>query len=431
MPAENKKVITKTICLLLFLNFCFLILAFYVTAPLPYKEWRKGPPIHSFSAYSSGNAEKFFLVATAFFFDLYFFIIFLFNYIIKKRRISLPRWLSSMIMIAMLLLSFLFVEYAVRLYIKNSPWYTQFRPHPLLYWYNRNNLRDFVDSNDAAPKSTNSYGFRYKDEIPIEKPANEYRIFVLGDSSAFGHGVYDTESFSAQLEKKLNEDHGKYRFRVINTACPGHTTYEGLIILKKMILGFTPDMIIVAYNNDPGLEYLEEKRRAFQDPFINNLNIILYHSDYYLLLQRVAADFKLALLSGRRGGYSLALVRRVSLEDYKKNIKEFMLIAKQHNVRLIFIKMPVNLGAFEEFPDLKKFFYDENYRNVLTEICRQGGYTLVDIDTGWSGKDKLSLFQSVNHQGQKSRAHFHPNADGHREISEQVYNAITQDGLIR
>jgi len=325
----------------------------------------------------------------------------------------------------------MFVEYAVRLYIKNSPWYTQFRPHPLLYWYNRINLRDLVDNSDNVPRSTNSCGFRYKEEIPVDKPVNEYRIFVLGDSSAFGHGVYDSESFSAQLEKKLNKDYGKYRFRVINTACPGHTTYQGLIILKKMILGFTPDMIIVAYNNDPGLEYLEEKRRAFQNPFITNLNIILYHSDYYLLLQRVAADFKLALLSRHRGGSCLPLVRRVSLEDYKKNIKKFMLIARQHNIRLVFIKMPVNLHALKESPDLKKFFYDENYRNALTEICRQGGYVLVDVDADWSGKDKLNLFQSVNYQGQKSQAHFHPNANGHREIAEQVYNAITQGGLIR
>jgi len=420
----------KVLAFLTLLNICCFILAFAVNISFPFDEWRKGPPIHSFSAYSSGNAQKIFWVTTACFLDLCFFIIFLFHYILKKKRVSLSNWSYLIITTMIFMGSFLIIEYATRLYIKNSPGYTQFRPHPLLYWYNRGNLRDFVGPSNEIPMSTNSYGFRYKKDIPINKPANEYRIFVFGDSSAFGSDVRDEETFSAQLGKKLNDEYGDYKFRVINTACPGHTTYQGLIILKQMVLKFNPDIIIVAYNNDPGLEYVEEKTRAFRNPFIERLNIILYRSDYYLLFQRVATDFKLFLLTRPKKKYFPSLVCRVSLKDYKENIKEFMRIAKEYNIQILFIKMPVNLHTFEIFPYIKELFYDESYRDALTEICQETNHILVDVDSNWHRKQGQGLFVEFHHEGKVTEAHFHPSPKGHRKIAEQICDVIAKKRLI-
>jgi ABC-type nitrate/sulfonate/bicarbonate transport system substrate-binding protein len=411
----------KLFIFLILLNICFFSLAFAVNLHFPFDEWRKGPPVHNISVYSSGNASKVFWVSTAGLLDLYIFLISLFNRIIKsKKRIFPSRGFCLIAVGAAIFAGSLFtIEYAVRLYIKNSPGYSQFRPHPLLFWYNRPNFK-------KAFISINSSGFRYKEEIPVNKPPGEYRVFVLGDSSAFGDGVSDEETFSVQLEKKLNNKYRGCKFRVINAACPGHTTYQGLILLKQELLKFDPNILIVAYNNDPGLEYSEEKKRSVDNPFMRGLNVILYHSDYYLLFQRVVTDFKLSLLAKFKVKNTPFLVRRVSLEDYKNNLQEFMRISKGSNIRVLFVKMPVNLQAFRDFPFLKELFYDEKYRDTLVDICRNKGYALVDVDSNWPVKNGQGLFEMVEHDGKIGEAHFHPSPKGHLKIAEQLYGWIIQ-----
>ena len=413
----------KLVIFLIGLNMCCFILAFTVNFSFPFDEWRKGPPVHYFSAYSSQNASKTFWVATACLLDLYLVLIFLFSHMVKKKREFASKTACLVIAVTIFAGSFLVVEYATRAYIRNSPGYSRFRPHPLLFWYNR---PDF----SALNLSINSSGFRYGENIPVRKPSGEYRIFVFGDSSAFGDSVGDKETFSYQLEKKLNEEYGGRKFRVINAACPGHTTYQGLILLKQEILKFSPDMLVIAYNNDSGLEYVEEKARSFQSSFIKKLNAVFYRSDYYLLFQRVATNFRLFLSAKINKINAPPLVHRVSIEDYKANIGEFMRISKERGIRDVFVKMPVNLEAFKVFPFLEELFYDESYRNALTEICKRPGYTLVDVDANWPVKSGQGLFEIVEHNGKMGEAHFHPSSKGHQKIAEQLYDTITQNRLI-
>jgi len=422
----NKKYanLVKLFLFLLIVNICLILLAFAIKIPLPFTEWRKGPPMHSYFAYSSDKAPKIFWVATAAFLDIYIFLIFLFYYVVLRKRTVLLKWFYFFFIFAFLGISFSTVEYGVRLFIKHSPWYTQFRPHPFLYWWNRPNLHSFIGPSDDIPKSTNSFGFRYKEDISNEKAKDEYRIFVLGDSSAFGHGVRDEETFAAQLEKMLNNNPNNYKFRVINAACPGHSTYQNLIALRQMILQFYPDMIIVANNDDHALEYIEDKERTYHNSFIQRLNIILYHSDYYLLFQRVISDIKISLLTKLRAVNSPSFVRRVSLEDYKNNLKDFIKIAKENNIQLIFIKMPINMQTLDLFPDLKEMIYDGAYPEALTRLCQDENQILIDINAEWRKKRERGLYEDFYHCNYKTEAPYHPSAEGHLRIAKRIFNII-------
>lgn len=424
MASRKNSVLVKFLFFLVILNICFFLLAFIIKVPLPFVEWRKGPPMHSYVAYSPDKAPKIFWVATAVFLDIYFLIIFLFHYVIIRNRMALRKWFYFSIILMILGVSFFTVEYGARLFIKHSPWYTQFRPHPLLYWWNRPNLRNFIGPSDGVPKSTNSFGFRYKEDIPYEKTVDEYRIFVLGDSSTFGHGVNDEETFAAQLERMLNKYSNNYKFRVINAACPGHTTYQNLIVLKHMVLPFHPDMVIIANNDDHALEYMEEKERAYRNPFIRRLNIVLYRSDYYLLFQRVILDIKIFFLTKLKIISFPSLVRRVSLKDYKNNLKEFIKIAKKNNIQLIFIKMPINMHTLELFPGLKKMIYDEAYPETLSRLCQEEKQILVDVHAQWHKRKEKGLYERFCYNGYKTEAPYHPNTKGHLRIARQIFNVI-------
>ncbi|NER53146.1 MAG: SGNH/GDSL hydrolase family protein [Symploca sp. SIO1A3] len=124
----------------------------------------------------------------------------------------------------------------------------------------------------------NEQGFRDDDPIPLAKPKDEIRIFLLGGSTAFGQGNANNQAtLASKLETRLNEriaqqrrSPEKYRptflpvyrpelvkalalppkikdgqYRVINAAVPGYTSGNELAQLALQILPYSPDAIIV------------------------------------------------------------------------------------------------------------------------------------------------------------------------------------------
>ncbi|MEM9543444.1 MAG: SGNH/GDSL hydrolase family protein [Cyanobacteria bacterium P01_E01_bin.42] len=132
----------------------------------------------------------------------------------------------------------------------------------------------------------NEQGFRDSLPLPLEKPQNEIRIFILGDSTAFGWGIeanaennlnanqqtiaYKLQSrLQARLEQQQRSPE-KYRpnilpvdatgranallrppkirggnYRIINAAVPGYTSGNQLAQLALEILPYQPDAVIL------------------------------------------------------------------------------------------------------------------------------------------------------------------------------------------
>ncbi|MEQ9671924.1 SGNH/GDSL hydrolase family protein [Coleofasciculus sp. G2-EDA-02] len=124
----------------------------------------------------------------------------------------------------------------------------------------------------------NPQGFRDTEPVPLAKPNTEFRIFLLGGSTAFGQwNPSNQATIAAQLEARLNErvaqqqrSPEKYRptdlpfykpdlekalalppkikggqYRVINAAVPGYASGNELAQLALQILPYQPDAIIV------------------------------------------------------------------------------------------------------------------------------------------------------------------------------------------
>ena len=126
----------------------------------------------------------------------------------------------------------------------------------------------------------NEQGFRDDNPVPLEKPKDEIRIFLLGGSTAFGQWSASnqaTATISSKLEARLNErvaqqkrSPEKYQpiplpvykpelekaltlplkiregqYRVINAAVPGYASGNELAQLALQILPYSPDAVIV------------------------------------------------------------------------------------------------------------------------------------------------------------------------------------------
>lgn len=115
-------------------------------------------------------------------------------------------------------------------------------PHPTLFWAPTPNMRRrYMDVNNGF--KTNRYGQRSPNFEP-EKPAHEFRILSLGESTTFGLNVTNDETYSAQLEKLLNRDKSPLKYRVLNCGVPAYTSFQSLLYLKTVGAAFKPDLVL-------------------------------------------------------------------------------------------------------------------------------------------------------------------------------------------
>ena len=95
---------------------------------------------------------------------------------------------------------------------------------------------------------TNSRGLRYQD-IPTEKPANTWRIFVSGDSFTEGVGVDEGKRFTDLLENQFNSSASHIQFINGGLAGTGPLQYGRLFL--KVGLEYNSDALLIClYVND-------------------------------------------------------------------------------------------------------------------------------------------------------------------------------------
>ena len=105
----------------------------------------------------------------------------------------------------------------------------------------------------------NNAGFREPRSISLEKPSDEFRIFLTGGSTAFGlgstgntgqitgsYGIEYRETISHVMERILNSSElipGK-TIRVYNTAVWGHAYQHDLLRYITKLRGYKPDLLV-------------------------------------------------------------------------------------------------------------------------------------------------------------------------------------------
>ncbi len=128
-------------------------------------------------------------------------------------------------------------------YLKGEP---HIAWHPVRAWGNRPDVSvSYGEPEFVTTMTHNSAGYRNR-EVAVDPTPGRDRILVLGDSFAYGVGVENNETFSAQLE--LLDP----KLEVINTGVNGYGTNQELLLLRDEGLTLRPDVVLVAFFwNDP------------------------------------------------------------------------------------------------------------------------------------------------------------------------------------
>jgi len=108
--------------------------------------------------------------------------------------------------------------------------------------------------------ASNSQAHGFKDgEYSTKKAPGVFRIFVLGDSLAFGQGIQVDETFSKVLEEMLNRRSTSTVYEVINSSVPGMNAIQEFCLQKALGADYEPDLYLLALCvNDPELRQPED-----------------------------------------------------------------------------------------------------------------------------------------------------------------------------
>lgn len=98
---------------------------------------------------------------------------------------------------------------------------------------------------DGIRYKINSAGLRDY-EYRLEKPKDVYRIAVIGDSITWGYNQLE-DTYPKALERKLRGNFQDKKFEVINFGIESTGSQNHLELMKKRVLLYSPDLVILGY----------------------------------------------------------------------------------------------------------------------------------------------------------------------------------------
>ena len=130
----------------------------------------------------------------------------------------------------------------------------------------------------------NAEGFRHNTDVPVAKPPNTVRVFLLGGSAAYGaqggfadidnrwNRIYNDQLIDAYLERRLNAELGSRRWEVINAAASGYRIHQQLALIQSVILRYHPDCVILMDGYNDFISLYNSARRGPAAQFDSYLN---------------------------------------------------------------------------------------------------------------------------------------------------------------
>ena len=284
-------------------------------------------------------------------------------------------------------------------------------PDPDLFWrLAANQSRPY--RNDPAGYATNRLGLRCG-EVPAEKDADEFRILSLGESTTYGFGITNRETYSYQLEEILNrESDGSTHYRVINAGLPAYSSFQSLLYLELRGFDLQPDLVLfyheindylptslrMSSNNELGLMLTDAELHASLRGTLGRQ--LTAHSALFRFIRYQMARRKLRLLEDAQATVDpnaiglddisvsrlvdtvqnasvdvneQALPTRVSPEERRANLAKLQTLCRQRGVELVVIH-----------PSYKD---STPHECLLTEFCRDHNVTLFDAQPSLHPKE--------------------------------------------
>src|SRR5262249_15344028 len=207
----------------------------------------------------------------------------------------------------------------------------------------------------------NSYGYRGK-EISLTPDPAHFRIFAIGDSNTLGwlgNGDPNWPQFLGELDQRLE---------VVNAGVYGYSSFQGVRRFEQA-LPFHPDMALISFGCNDAMHVTVSDNEYAHTP------IRQMAWDRSLIRTRVG-QLILSAIDRLPGKKREVLVPRVSLDEYKTNLKSIIALASDEGIQVALLTRAFTGSSPNEW--WWKNFAPE-YNSATVEVGRSTGVLTIDV----------------------------------------------------
>jgi len=261
----------------------------------------------------------------------------------------------------------------------------------------------------------------YSDRKQLPNGAFPSLVFMGCSCTEFGR-------YDKYLSEIINQNFPDSGFTFVNLGVGGWSSYQGLKQLKRDIVPMRPRIITIFYGwNDHWCTFgLEDKKIG--DFNLNYPKIMTALSTNFRLVQLINKSIFAMKFCGKTD------TKRVSLEDFRANLKEMIRVARRNSIIPVFLTAPTSHRKGEEpaylskrwLKDLSKLVpLHESYVQVVRDITHQEGVYLVDLYQQFRKLPREKMEKSFGTDG------IHLTEEGNKIIAHYLYEYFVQTGLIK
>jgi lysophospholipase L1-like esterase len=285
----------------------------------------------------------------------------------------------------------------------------------------------------------NADGFRDLD-YPLEKKVTVFRIMVIGDSFTFGQGVNLEDTYSKQLERRLN-DMGKTS-EVISCGVIGYGMWQYLETLERKVIPYKPDLVILGLFIDD-IPSSVSPHRDLQNwpgtnPFVKDASGLMSRSYLWNFLKNSITFVETKYRYLRGHNYLKGIEKRKEAtgpahpestwypvmygklpkdiySDFAETLHTFMRICKTANIQVLVVLIPDAAQMHEPERQEVNLF--------VAQTCKDIGVPFVDVTKRFEKEEDprtLYLFPLDAHTSPK----------GHRLIADSIFEQLQERKLL-
>jgi tetratricopeptide (TPR) repeat protein len=311
------------------------------------------------------------------------------------------------------------------------------------------------------------------------KPADCFRIFVMGSSTVVGFPYENNLMFSRILQERLQDAYPDKKIEMVNTAITAINTFT-LLDFMPQILAEKPDAILIyaGHNEFYGAFGVGSAEAVSHNRTLIRLHLMFMSSKVYQALRNIIGGLGKNFSGGKtpsRGTLMSKVVKKADIlynsKDYRTGIRYFeknygamLNLARGKNVPIFVSDLVSNLRDVKPFKSIATenikgadYYYEEaraaeqknEFQKAKENYLKARDYDCIRFRASGEINEKirnlaaeykayyvptLALFESHSpHQivgNNLLTEHVHPNIEGQFLLADAFYQAITGSGII-
>jgi hypothetical protein len=224
----------------------------------------------------------------------------------------------------------------------------------------------------------------------LREKSDVFRILVVGDSFAWGHGVYAQDAFPLRLESRLNAVSRGDRFEIVNWSRPGWNTVRQVQSLKKgrKLRWLTPDLVILSFvlnDPEPVSPQLSQRLLAETGGYPAAPGLVAWLIEHSRLCNLVWTRLENNRTHRALQAYYKSLFTGPHWEACQQSLGDLQLMVQNLGVPLVLVVLPVFDGPLGD-----AYRYSDLHAQIK-EVGRRLGIPTLDLLTIYDGIDDRRL----------------------------------------